>query len=166
MVTGVTFPLESLPAAVTARAETWATLGLSWRLHPVEPNHGKAIVIGKFESEAWLGDILIWITGEAELETIRLADDRAINKHYDLTHLADLNVLMDELGALQDHRVTQDHRPGRVPGPALGRQRLDLPRRVGRAGPARRSLAASAVRPDARAAVGLRRSRPGAMMAA
>src|SRR3954447_18500529 len=111
MVTGVTFPLESLPAAVTARAETWATLGLSWRLHPVEPNHGKAIVIGKFESEAWLGDILIWITGEAQLETIRLADDRAINKHYDLTHLADLNVLMDELGALQDHRVAQDHRP-------------------------------------------------------
>jgi hypothetical protein len=86
MVTGVTFPLESLPAAVTARAETWATLGISWRVHPVEPNHGNAVIIGEFESAAWLGDILIWITGEAELETIRLADGRSINKHYDLTH--------------------------------------------------------------------------------
>src|SRR4051794_11120360 len=85
MVTDVTFPLESLRAAVTARAETWATLGLSWRLHPVEPNHGKAIIIGKFECDAWLGDILIWISGEAQLETIRLADGCSINKHYDLT---------------------------------------------------------------------------------
>jgi hypothetical protein len=41
----------------------------------------------KFESEAWLGEVLIRITGEAELETIRLADGRWVNKHYDLTKL-------------------------------------------------------------------------------
>lgn len=100
MVTGGSFPLESLPAAVTACAATWATPGLSWHVHPVEPNHGKAVIIGEFESDAPLGDMLVWITGDAQLETIPLADGRTINKHHDLTHMADLNVQMDDLVAL------------------------------------------------------------------
>jgi len=54
---------ESLKGAASAHAETWATLGVVWRVQPVEPNHGKAIIIGRFESEAWLGELLIWITG-------------------------------------------------------------------------------------------------------
>jgi hypothetical protein len=117
MVTGVTFPLESLAAAVKARAETWATLGITWRVKPVEPNHGKALIIGRFASAGWLGDILIWITGEAELETIRLADGRSINKHYDLTHPADLDILMDDLVAL----LVEDRVP---PAAVVGKEHL------------------------------------------
>jgi hypothetical protein len=86
MAGSVTFPLESLPAAVTARTETWAALDVVWRVHPINPNHGKSTIISEFESETWLGNILIWISGEAELETIRLTDDRVVNKHYDPTH--------------------------------------------------------------------------------
>lgn len=44
--------------------------------------------------------ITIWSTGEAELETVRLADERVINKHHDLTSTDDLEALLDELVAL------------------------------------------------------------------
>ncbi len=102
----MTFPLEALSAAVSARAETWARLGLVWRTRPIDPNHDKPVVVGEFESATWIGDILVWITGEAELETVRLIDDRMVNKHYDLTGRADLEVLLDELVALLiDDRV-------------------------------------------------------------
>lgn len=94
------FPLEALTAAITARAETWARAGIVWHTRPIDPNHGKAVVVSEFEAATWLGDILIWITGEAELETVRLTDDRTVNKHYDLTSPADLDVLLEELAAL------------------------------------------------------------------
>jgi hypothetical protein len=112
----VTFALEALSAAITARAETWAQLGVVWHTRSIDPNHGKPVVISEFEAATWLGDILVWITGEAELETVRLRDDRTINKHYDLTDLADLEALLDELVALlMDDRIPAD--AVNAPGP-------------------------------------------------
>nr|BFE71969.1 hypothetical protein GCM10020092_052700 [Actinoplanes digitatis] len=96
----VNFPLDALGLAVSARAETWERLGLEWRIRPVAPNHGKPVVVSEFESATWLGSVLIWISGEAELDAVRVSDDRAISKHYDLTGLDDLEVLLGELGAL------------------------------------------------------------------
>ena len=49
------------------------------------------------ESLAWLVQIMIWNSGEAELATIHLTDNKMINKHYDLTSGEDLSVLLDEL---------------------------------------------------------------------
>jgi hypothetical protein len=71
IVAGVTFPLEALCAAVTARVETRARLGMRWHTRPVQANYGKPVVGVEFESSAWLAGVRIWITGEAELETIR-----------------------------------------------------------------------------------------------
>jgi hypothetical protein len=34
---------------------------------------------------------MIWSTGEAELETVRLRDDRIVNKHFDLTSRSELD---------------------------------------------------------------------------
>lgn len=77
----------------------------------------KPVVISEFESVTWLGDILIWITGETELETVRLTDDRMVNKHYDLTTLDDLEVLLDELVALLvDDRIPAAAVVARHPG--------------------------------------------------
>lgn len=115
--TGVTFPLEAVSAAITARADTWSQLDLVWHMRPVAPNHGKAVVLCELEAPTWLGDILVWITGEAELETVRLTDDRLVNKHYDLTGAADFGVLLDELVALLvDDRVPEGAVVGHVPG--------------------------------------------------
>ncbi|MFI2664134.1 hypothetical protein [Micromonospora carbonacea] len=104
----MTFPLEALPVTVKARAETWARLGMRWHTHPIQPNHGKAVVVSEFESTTWLAAIIIWATGEAELTTVRLADDRMVNKHYELESRDDLERLLDELSALiADDRVPE-----------------------------------------------------------
>jgi hypothetical protein len=116
----VTFPLQILASAVEERAETWARLEMSRRAFPIQPNHGKPAVWVELESTAWSVQIMIWSSGEAELQTIRLTDDRIVNKHYDLTSRDDLNALLDELVRL----LVQDEAPDaavvfyapRVPG--------------------------------------------------
>lgn len=65
---------------------------------------------------------MIWNSGEAELETIRLTDDRIVNKRHDLTSRDDLSVLLDELVRL----LAQDQVPDAaitfyVPGSSTGR---------------------------------------------
>ena len=107
IVAVVTFPLQMLAPAVEERAETWARLKMSQRAFPIQPNRGKPVVRVELESAAWLVQIMIWSSGESELETIRLTDDRIVNKHYDLTSRDDLSVLLDELVRL----LVQDQVP-------------------------------------------------------
>lgn len=71
-----------------------------WQLKPISSNYGKPVVMGAFESPAWIGDMIVWITGEAELGTVRLADGWNVNKHYDLVSSTDLGRALDELVAL------------------------------------------------------------------
>jgi hypothetical protein len=106
IVAVVTFPLQILAPAVEQRSETWARLKMSRRMFPIQPSHGKPVVRVELESAAWLVQIMIWNSGEAELETIRLTDDRIVNKHYDMTSRDDL-VLLDELVRL----LVQDQVP-------------------------------------------------------
>ena len=102
----MTFPLEQLVTAVAARAETWTRLGLVWQTGPISPNHGKPAVRSEFQSPSWLAGIMIWSTGETELSTVCLTDDRVVNKHYNLTNVDDLEALLDDLTALvADDRV-------------------------------------------------------------
>jgi hypothetical protein len=96
----VTFGLESFAVGVDAKAAIWAKLGVVWRLEPISPNYGKPVVRGVFESVTWVGDVTVWITGEAELVTVRLADGWNVNKHYDLASPGDLEIALDELAAL------------------------------------------------------------------
>ena len=48
----------------------------------------------------WLGDTTIWITGEAELVIVWLADGWNVNKHYDMMSADDLEMALGELAAL------------------------------------------------------------------
>lgn len=66
-----------------------------------------------------MGDMLIWISGEAEPDAIRLTDDQTVSKHYDLTGLDDLDLLLDELDAMLT--------AGRVPDAAVVRQHPPTP---------------------------------------
>ena len=96
----VTFDLEPFAPGIEANAAIWTTLGVMWQLKPISPNYGKPVVTGGFESAAWIGDMTVWITGEAELVTIRLADSWNVNKHYDLVSSDDLEIALGELVAL------------------------------------------------------------------
>ena len=103
---GVTFRLEALSAAVAARVEAWVRLEMRWHTRPIQPNYGKPVVSVDFESSAWLAEVMIWVTGEAELATVRLADGRIVNKHYELAGHSDLEVLLDVLvGLLVNDRI-------------------------------------------------------------
>jgi hypothetical protein len=96
----VTFDPDSLALDVEARAAIWTTLGVAWQLKPIAPNYGKPVVMGAFESAAWIGDMTVWITGGAELAAVRLADGWNVRKHHDLVSSADLEIALDELVAL------------------------------------------------------------------
>jgi hypothetical protein len=108
IVATMAFPLETLSPAVGERAEIWTGLDMSWRALPIQPNYGKPVVSVQLESAAWLVDIMIWSSGEAELATIRMTDDRIVNKHYDLADRDDLALLLDELVSL----LVNDQVPG------------------------------------------------------
>jgi hypothetical protein len=96
----VTFDLAQFAPGIEARAAAWRTAGVRWQFKPVAPNYRKPVVMGAFESATWAGDMTVWITGEAELVTVRLADGWNINKHYDLASPDDLEIALDELAAL------------------------------------------------------------------
>jgi hypothetical protein len=104
----VAIDLEALGPAVRDRAAVWVRLGVIWEIQPVAPNHGKAVVEARFESPAWMGDLMLWVTGEAELATVRRADGRIVNKHYDLLVPNDLNTILDELVALLSDASTPE----------------------------------------------------------
>ncbi|MCO8274278.1 hypothetical protein M1L60_27125 [Actinoplanes sp. TRM 88003] len=93
----MTFPVGALALAVEERADVWAALGLRPVVLPVAPNYRKAMAGVQFESAEWLSEILVWTSGETELETLRLSDDRMVEKHYDLAEPRDLAVVVDEL---------------------------------------------------------------------
>lgn len=100
------FALEELIPAVQERTSAWAAVELRQRVLPVHPNHGKPVAGVEFESAVWMVEVTIWSTGEAELSTLRLTDDRAVNKHYELADREDLGELLDEVvQLLGDDRI-------------------------------------------------------------
>ena len=50
----------------------------------------------EFESAVCLVEVTIWSSGEADLSTVRLTDDRVVNKHYELADRTDLDALLDK----------------------------------------------------------------------
>ena len=96
------FDLERVAPAIHLRATVWESLGVEWTLEPVAPNYGKPVVVARFESGSWLGDVMIWVTGEAELGTVRIIDSWMVNKHYDLAGSGDLGYLLEDLIGILD----------------------------------------------------------------
>lgn len=74
----------------------------------VSPNYGKPVVADVFESARWIGDITVWITGEAELLTVQVADGRNVSRQYDLASPDDVEVVFDEPTALIVHGSVPD----------------------------------------------------------
>ena len=93
----VAFDLRDFRVGVEGHAHEWDALGLKWSLGPIHPNYGKAVTSATFEGDRWFAHISVWETGEADLETVRLADQQTINKQYELASVVDLETLLGEL---------------------------------------------------------------------
>lgn len=96
----MTFDLTALGSKVRERTAEWDALGLAWTIRPIHPNYGKAMTSADFEGAGWLAQILIWETGETDLETIQTASGLVVNKHYDLESTTALGTVIAELTAL------------------------------------------------------------------
>jgi hypothetical protein len=96
----VAVDLNALAAGIHEREEDWNVLGVAWDVGPIHTNYGKPATAAAFESADVQGEILLWTTGESELESIRLSDGRVVNKHYDLGSASDLGTVLADLIAL------------------------------------------------------------------
>lgn len=94
------FDLTALDSKVRERAAEWYALGLVWTTGPIHPKYGKAVTSADFEGAGWLAQIIIWDTGETELETIQTASSLVVNKHYDLESTLALDTVIAEFTAL------------------------------------------------------------------
>lgn len=96
----MTFDLTALGSQVRERAAELDALGLAWTPGPIHPNYGKAMTSADFEGAGWLAQILIWETGETDLETIQTTSGLVVNKHYDLESTTAVDTVIAELAAL------------------------------------------------------------------
>lgn len=78
----------------------WQSLGVRWTTGPADSNYGKAVVVSSFESSEWLGQLTMWITGEAEFDADQLPHDWFVSKHYDFAAEQDIDCALDEFAVL------------------------------------------------------------------
>ncbi len=96
----VIFDRQSLALGIEAKSCHLDDAGIRVAAQHISPDYGKPVVTGAFGSARWIGDMTVWITGEAELVTVRLANGWNFNKHYDLASSDDLEIAPSELAAL------------------------------------------------------------------
>lgn len=59
---------------VRAHDAAWATLGLGVTFTPISPNKGKPVVLAELAGAEWLASIIVWETGELDLDAGRRGD--------------------------------------------------------------------------------------------
>ena len=86
-------------------------VALAVTVKPISPNHGKPVTLAEFESPEWLASVIVivWETGELDLDAVRKSDSWLVAKHYDLEDVAELDEVLAELiGLVRDGRVPSD----------------------------------------------------------
>jgi hypothetical protein len=98
---GVELDLAQVTARTNARADSWSAVGLVWASVQRSPDDGrnKSAEWRSFETREWGGQLIVWDSGEAELEAMR-TDGWRIAKHYDFENANDIEQCLDELTAL------------------------------------------------------------------
>ncbi|TIC82589.1 hypothetical protein [Nocardioides sp. GY 10127] len=92
--------LAAFEPAVHRFADAWATCGAVWTVKPIDPNHGKALTLAEFDSDSWLASVILWETGELDLDAGRKVDGWLVAKHFDLKTPDELDGVLDELLSL------------------------------------------------------------------
>lgn len=93
------FELQTFEPAIRTLRWEWDALRLRWTVWPISPNHGKAVTRAEFEGAGWLASVIVWETGELELDAARVADGWVVAKHYDVVGNG-LDAVLAELIAL------------------------------------------------------------------
>lgn len=85
---------------VRAHGEHWGALEAAVAVSPICPNHGKAATSAKTDSVGWLASVIVWETGELDVDTGRKADGWLVTKHDNLGSPDGLDEVLVELIAL------------------------------------------------------------------
>ncbi|MBT9254429.1 hypothetical protein KMZ32_01815 [Phycicoccus sp. MAQZ13P-2] len=94
------FHITDFEQRVRAHVERWDALEADVAFTPISPNHGKAVTSAEFDSAGWLASVIVWETGELDLDAGRKADGWLVTKHYNLDSLDGLDEVLVELVAL------------------------------------------------------------------
>jgi hypothetical protein len=104
----VAIDLTAFEPAIRARAGDWEAVGATWIVKPVSPNYGKSVTLVEFETGGWLAGVIVWATGELDLDAGRKSDGWLVSKHYDLETENEFDAVFAEvLALLRDGEVPQ-----------------------------------------------------------
>ena len=112
----VAFVLTDFELRLRHHQPDWIALSVDITVRPIDPNHGKAATGAEFDNDEWLASVLVWETGELDVDAGRKADGLVVSKHYEVDSSVQLDQVFVELVALL--------REGKVPADAVT-SRLD-----------------------------------------
>jgi len=90
--------LDELDREVAARVSHWQAAGARWEVKrgrfTSKPSTSLCL-----EAGGVLVELVLWVSGEAELMHVRVADGEIVIEHYDITTLSGLRGCLDNLEA-------------------------------------------------------------------
>ncbi|GAA3865518.1 hypothetical protein GCM10022243_34570 [Saccharothrix violaceirubra] len=92
----IRFDLAEFAAAVHRCAPRWERAGIRWTL-TFGPEYDKPAAWVDCETGDSTGHLIVWTSGEAELDTADLTTGIVHPTHYDLTGPQELHTCLDEL---------------------------------------------------------------------
>jgi hypothetical protein len=96
----VPIDLEAFRSRIRDHAAQWDELQLEWSVSASEGYPSKPSTFATFDGAGRISQVVVWVTGELDVDTIRVEDGLVVNTHYDLESIADLDTALDELLAL------------------------------------------------------------------
>lgn len=94
------FRITGVEQRVRAHGEHWDALEAAVAVSPICPNHGKAVTSAETDSAGWLASVIVWETGELDVDAGRKADGWLVTRHDNLDSLDGLDEALVELIAL------------------------------------------------------------------
>ncbi|NIL44135.1 hypothetical protein HCB17_25745 [Salinispora arenicola] len=88
--------LDDFAATVDARAPQLHNIGIQWQLHR-GPTYNKSAAWIDCTNADLAGWLIVWTSGEAELETANLTTGSVDSTHYEFSALNDLTTCLDDL---------------------------------------------------------------------
>jgi hypothetical protein len=96
--------LDELDREVAARVSNWQAAGARWEVKrgrvTDKPSSSLCVETGEV-----LAELVLWVSGEAELIYARVAGGEIVCEHYDITTLASLRGCLDNLEAYTGLRM-------------------------------------------------------------
>ena len=88
--------LDELDHAVSARGSAWRGAGARWQIirWPVTDKPAASLRVERADAEA---ELILWVSGEAELIYARGIGNEPASEHYEITTALGLNSCLDDL---------------------------------------------------------------------